>query len=361
MLYVSKNRLGYWLNLFFFVLSLASGCTFSENQLLKINWQQGKARSITISHRLIKSNRVGNLQIRLKGRGTPLLGTVANNSDTVKFTPAIAFRRGAQYEIFEGQTFIARFNIPLDRFAKPSSLVAFHPAYDQLPENLLKVYLAFSAPMREGVALEHLVLADDEGHDLAGIFLDLQPELWNEDRTVLTAWLDPGRIKRDLIPNKKLGNPLKEGRRYQLVIRGGWQDAQGLTMRDTLVHQFTATARDSISPQLSHWRLKLPVTGSLEPLTIIPDDKLDYYLLQESIQITDDGGHIVAGTLRVADGSRDFTFQPLRPWLAGTYLLQADSRLEDLAGNNLERVFDRDLQSPAPPSAVTGIRFLLKP
>ena len=43
----------------------------------------------------------------------------------------------------------------------------------------------------------------------AGTFLDLQPELWNAEGTVLTLWLDPGRIKRDLIPNKELGIPLK--------------------------------------------------------------------------------------------------------------------------------------------------------
>ena len=38
---------------------------------------------------------------------------------------------------------------------------------------------------------------------MKSIFLELENELWNPEHTQLTLWLDPGRIKRDLIPNQR--------------------------------------------------------------------------------------------------------------------------------------------------------------
>ena len=61
----------------------------------------------------------------------------------------------------------------------------------------------FSQPMQEGVSAEHICLVKGEKDTLKNVFLDLQPELWNHDRTMLTLWLDPGRIKRDLQPNRQ--------------------------------------------------------------------------------------------------------------------------------------------------------------
>ena len=65
--------------------------------------------------------------------------------------------------------------------------------------------------MQEGQALENITVIKNGKDTIPSIFLDLQPELWNKERTILTLWLDPGRIKRDLQPNKKLGLPLELG------------------------------------------------------------------------------------------------------------------------------------------------------
>ena len=88
--------------------------------------------------------------------------------------------------------------------------MAIYPTQDTVPENLLKIYLQFSKPMREGQALRHIELLKNNRDTLPGVFLDLQPELWNVDRTTLTVWLDPGRIKRDLQPNGPIGKRRKE-------------------------------------------------------------------------------------------------------------------------------------------------------
>ena len=55
--------------------------------------------------------------------------------------------------------------------------------------------------MEEGRSTRYVVLVKEGVDTLKGTFLDLQPELWNDDATELTLWLDPGRIKLDLIPN----------------------------------------------------------------------------------------------------------------------------------------------------------------
>jgi hypothetical protein len=46
-------------------------------------------------------------------------------------------------------------------------------------------------------------------------------------------------------------------------------------------------------------------------------------------------------------GKRGVSLRPMAPWLRGRrYRVAVDSRLEDLAGNSLSRVFDRDLDRP---------------
>jgi hypothetical protein len=44
----------------------------------------------------------------------------------------------------------------------------------------------------------------------------------------------------------------------------------------------------------------------------------------------------------LAEGDSAWTFTPKLPWLAGDYTLRVGGALEDLAGNNVVRVFDVD-------------------
>jgi hypothetical protein len=43
---------------------------------------------------------------------------------------------------------------------------------------------------------------------------------------------------------------------------------------------------------------------------------------------------------------KQLNFIPNKPWSPGQYNLQVEARLEDLAGNNLNRLFDRDVTNP---------------
>lgn len=205
------------------------------------------------------------------------------------------------------------------------------------------MYLKFSRPMREGQSLNCIVVLRNGKDTIPDVFLDLQPELWNYDRSVLTLWLDPGRIKRDLQPNQKLGMPLEEASSYRLVISTRWMDTRGASLPQDYHKDFFVIQRDSLSPNLAQWKILAPKAGTRKPVIVYFHESLDYIVLEEAIRITDTEGNLVSGSVILSDEESVYQFIPSGVWSKGTYLLQSEARLEDLAGNNLNRPFDRDL------------------
>ena len=61
-----------------------------------------------------------------------------------------------------------------------------------LPENLLKFYIHFSAPMSRGEAYKHIRLLAPTGKPVADPFLELDEELWSRDQRRFTLLFDPG-------------------------------------------------------------------------------------------------------------------------------------------------------------------------
>jgi hypothetical protein len=53
-----------------------------------------------------------------------------------------------------------------------------YPTADTLPENLLKFYIHFSRPMRDGDAARHVALLDERGRAVSDAFLATDTELW---------------------------------------------------------------------------------------------------------------------------------------------------------------------------------------
>ena len=66
----------------------------------------------------------------------------------------------------------------------------------------------------------------DTDEPLSGAFLE-GPELWDGERRRLTLLLDPGRIKRGLVPNQETGYPLIEGVPVVVRIDTAFRDAEG--------------------------------------------------------------------------------------------------------------------------------------
>ena len=137
------------------------------------------------------------------------------------------------------------------------------------------MYFEFSEPMVEGSSLQHLTLIRNDRDTMRGTFLDLQPELWNSDGTVLTLWLDPGRIKRDLIPNKELGSPLKQGERYTLHVNKSWQSKNGVPLAKNYSKTFVTINRDEESPDPLTWKVSAPSSNDKQSLEIQFPQPLD--------------------------------------------------------------------------------------
>jgi hypothetical protein len=171
----------------------------------------------------------------------PLLGSYRVDGPFLRFQPRFPLEPGVVYEArFDpGKLFaasedvrrlpvvIARFTLPKAPVAATTRVAAVYPSGDTLPENLLKFYLHFSAPMSRGMAYEHIKLRDGTGKAVAFPFVELAEELWDPSGQRLTILFDPGRIKTGLKPREELGPILHPGETYTLVIDRGWLDAAG--------------------------------------------------------------------------------------------------------------------------------------
>jgi hypothetical protein len=344
----TKIRLGLVLSLIFFSL-LYPACRNEESGNISILWKNNRAMGIAIPVFLLqKDDSVQQLlHVRVENSVSDMLGNYSVKDEQVLFEPLVPLSRGLNYQVLFREKLIGTVNIPADVNAKAPTLVAVYPSTDTVPENLLKMYFQFSKPMREGEALHHVVLLDENGDTLNGTFLDLQPELWNKERTTLTLWLDPGRIKRDLIPNQELGNPLQKGKKYTLLVSRQWKDTESLGLENKFTKTFFVGERDDTSPQPQNWHLILPKSGTNSSLIVDLSEPLDYFLLEETILIKDQENHPVAGSLRIKNNETNLEFIPGQPWKSGSYKLVVNSYLEDLSGNNLTRPFDRDITRQA--------------
>ena len=198
--------------------------------------------------------------------------------------------------------------------------------------------------MSEGYAREAIrVRRADGGEVIGGVFLDMDPELWDPERRRLTLLLDPGRIKRGLAPNREAGYPLREGVAVVVEIDPSFRDAEGRQLRAGAERRYRVgpAVRRRVEP--TAWRIHSPAPGSTEPLTVEFDRPLDRALADRCLQVVTVSGTTIDGRSSVGEGERSWEFAPELPWSPGRVTLLVDARLEDLAGNSVARVFDRDL------------------
>jgi hypothetical protein len=113
---------------------------------------------------------------------------------------------------------IVAFDIPRLTLESTTRVEHVYPSAGELPENQLKLYVFFSAPMRRGEAWQRVHLLDSDGKPVELAFLEIDQELWDRDHTRLTILFDPGRIKRGLLPLAESGKILEAGKRYTLAI-----------------------------------------------------------------------------------------------------------------------------------------------
>jgi len=226
----------------------------------------------------------------------------------------------------------------------PSTVVTqVYPSSDLLPENLLKFYLHFSAPMSGGQIYQYLHLRETGGRDVELPFLELAEELWNPGMTRLTLLIDPGRIKREVQPLEEIGPALEAGKDYTLVVDPQWPDATGTPLQAEYRKTFRAGPADRLAPDPRQWVLRPPARGTTNPLSIFFPDPLDHALAQRMIRVANAPGELVPGQPTLEDHERRWNFVPTKPWRPGPYAVLVQTTIEDLAGNNIGKTFEVDL------------------
>jgi hypothetical protein len=287
----------------------------------------------------------------------PALGSYEVDQDVVRFQPRFPLTPGVRYRaVFHpgkipGSTEAKREPIVAEIFLpkpakEPTVVQRVYPSGDELPENHLRFYVHFSAPMRQGGAYEHIRLLDASGKPVDHPFLELDEELWDPQGKRFTLFFHPGRIKKGLKPREELGPILEAGKTYTLVIDPEWNDADGNPLREGYRKAIQAVAALETSPDAKTWSVLPPSGGSLQPLRVIFSKPLDHALLERMIWVTDLHNRPLAGTVALTDHEKSWHFAPARPWQVGSYHLVVDTRLEDSAGNSIRRPFEVDVFHP---------------
>jgi hypothetical protein len=302
------------------------------------------------------------LRVQVRSGAEPVVGTYAALDGAVRFTPMYGLDAGRAFTVtldaaripgaaagdsWRSTPVVQSVTVPRTISERTTTVRQVYPSGDEIPANLLRLYIEFSAPMGRSNALEHIHLLDDSGREIAAPFLPVEAELWTADRTRFTLLFDPGRVKRGIRPNLDMGRALIEGRTYSLTIDEGWVDGAGQRLKAGHRHQFRVGR--PVEKPLDHaeWRIAVPAPDSRSPLLVRFPWPLDHGLLPRALGVRREQVD-VPGEISIEPGETGWTFTPREPWKAGEYSLLALTLLEDPAGNRIGRAFEaREETAPA--------------
>jgi hypothetical protein len=302
-----------------------------------------------------------------------MLGSYEVTTDAVRFKPRFPLERGVEYKaVFHPPAALApanrlqieaKFVVPTAGAHTVARLVSISPSSAALPENLLRFYLQFSAPMSQGKSYGYVRLREENGSEIERPFLELPQELWSPDGKRLTLLFEPGRVKRGLVPRVEQGPILVAGHMYTLTIDGNWPDAEGIPLQETAHKTFRALPPEMSQPDPHTWTIAAPRPGSRDPLVVRFPKALDHAMLEHVLAIVRldaakdavrldaaqdraSGRSELSGEVRVADEESRWTFEPREPWRPGRYALIVPTTLEDRAGNSIRLPFEVDFNRP---------------
>ncbi|MBN3519214.1 hypothetical protein JYB62_04300 [Algoriphagus lutimaris] len=91
------------------------------------------------------------------------------------------------------------------------------------------------------------------------------------------------------------------------------------------------------------WLIEIPSSNTFDSLILEFNELLDYPLLNEIFSIKGENDSSIKGEFEIGIHEKSIRFGPNISWKPGEYCIQIESRLEDLGGNNLNRLFEKDL------------------
>lgn len=277
----------------------------------------------------------------------PIAGKYTVHGNTISFLPQFNFVAEQNYlikikENREEYRFIP-FKIEDKKTSNPQ-VTAIYPSGDILPENVLRFYIHFSQPMQPYVAFKHIKLIDEQGKIDSATFMKFKQELWSADHKRLTVLIDPGRIKRGLPSNDRIGAALHEGKKYKIVIDSEWKTANGNKNLLIFEKEFSVTTALRTLPNTNDWEISTPKLNSKDTLKITFHRPFDYELLQQYIHVFSDDNSEIKGKIIVKKNETEWLFSPNEEWKTKEIRLVINGNLEDVAGNNFKDLMDHRLQ-----------------
>ena len=321
------------------------GCSAFCQERTDLIWEDKKAVGLSID---FPAEIPEKIELILLGASRPVFGRWTFTDQRAQFLAAVPLSSGHSYVIRSHLINLDTIDIPRLNLPAPKVL-AIYPSSEKVPENLLKIHVAFDREMSDLPSSKYVSMTDSEGDTLKQFFLQLAPELWSEDHKTLTLWLDPGRIKRGLGPNLTHGSPLRAGKNYRLQISAAWPDAHGVPLGQVYQKMYLVVGADRTILDPSQWQLDIPRPGSLDPLLIRFGESLDHIGITKCLSLVK-GNRSLQFATQVLDSELACKLEPFQPWESGSHCILVQSQMEDLAGNTLHRLFDRpidgDVASP---------------
>jgi hypothetical protein len=306
-------------------------------------------------------NRILTLQVKSNHASAlrPVLGEYEVRDDCLVFIPRFPLKPGLKcHATFDpgaipgrlqrGSRVDTEFSLPARPRDKRTVVEVVYPSADVLPENQLKFYIHFSAPMSRGDSYQHIRLLAADGTAIDAPFLELAEELWDENGRRLTLLLDPGRVKQNLKPNVEVGRAIAGGKSYSLVVSPEWRDAHGEPLGKDFRKEFRVAKADVHQPSPKQWQLTRPPAETREPLVVQFNEPLDHAMLEHAIRVANATGSAIDGSITIDQREARWRYTPTVPWSAGEYQLLIEGTLEDLAGNSIARPFEVHLPAGRP-------------
>jgi len=293
----------------------------------------------------------GILRVAVAADAPAVLGKYTVAGGALRFTPLFPFDEGRQYQVrFDpsrvpgargdaGGVLERSVGRPASTATPSTSVARVYPSGDEVPENLLRMYIEFSAPMGHKSGVEYIRLLDNDDREIKGAVLPLDYELWSPDHARFTVLFDPGRVKQGILPNRQMGRPLTVGRSVTLVVSREWRDANGLPLKEDFTRTYRVGPADDKPIDPASWRIAPPAAGTRDAVVVAFPKPLDHGVLMRALGVRLNGQSVV-GDVAIERGETRWTFTPKEPWRAGAYELLALDILEDPAGNQIGRAFE---------------------
>jgi hypothetical protein len=293
------------------------------------------------------------LRVAVSADAPPMLGSHRVADGTLRFTPAFPLDPGRQYDVRfdptsvpgvdaqEARPLAATVGRPAANIQPSTVVTQVYPSGEQVPENLLRMYVEFSSPMGRRSGIEYMKLLNGSGAEIPGAILPLDYEFWSPDHRRFTVFLDPGRVKDGILPNREEGRPLSDGGSMTLVISRDWRDENGVPLKEDYRRTFRVKAADTMPLDTAKWKIEPPAAWRRDPLVVTFPEPLDRGLLMRALGVRRDGAPVI-GESAVDRQETRWMFTPEEPWREGAYDLLALDILEDVAGNQIGRAFEVD-------------------